>query len=88
MTGSFKLILLGNPMITIIAAYVPTDMKEELSEQYLLRAIKSEPPRNIIIVLGNFNTSLEDENHKTNPQVINSYRDKTNDNGKRLVSMC
>ena len=36
------------------------------------------------------NTHALDDSHKTNPQIIgrNNYYEKTNDNGKRLVSLC
>ena len=84
----------GNPMVTIIAAYAPTetatvDDKEDFYSD-LLKAIESEPPHNVIIVLGDFNARIGDDSHKINPQIIgrNNYHDKTNDNGKRLVSIC
>ena len=56
----------------------------------LLRAIESEPAHNVIIVLDNFTDRIGDDSHKTNQQVTgkNNYHDKTNDNDKRLVSMC
>ena len=81
-------------MVTIIAAYAPTEVatterKEEFYSD-LLKSIESEPPHNIIIVLGDFNARIGDDSHKTNPQTIgkNNFHDKTNDNGKRLVSLC
>ena len=53
-----------------------------------LKAIESEPPRNILILLGDFSARIGDDSHETNPQTIGrkNYNEKTNDNGKRLVA--
>ena len=70
-------------MVTIIAAYAPTELattesKEEFYSD-LLKSIESEPPHNIIIVLGDFNARIGDDSHKTNQQIIgkNNFHDKT-----------
>ena len=41
-------------------------------------------------MLGDLNARIGDDSHKTTPQIIgrNNYHEKTNDNGKRLVSLC
>ena len=82
----------GSPLLTIIAPYAPTETappndKEESYNDFL-KAIESEPPRNILILLGNFSAPIGDDSHKTNPQTIGrkNYNEKTNDNGKRLVA--
>ena len=85
----FMVYFADNPLVTITAAYAPTETaapndKEEFYND-LLKAIESEPPHNIMIVLGDFNAPIVDDSHKTNPQIIgrNNYHEKTNDNGKR-----
>ena len=84
----------GNPLVTIIAAYALTETatrndKEEFYND-LLKAIESEPPHNILILLGDFNAWIGEYSHKTNPQIIgrNNYHEKTNDNSKQFVSLC
>ena len=89
-----KVYFAGNPLVTLIAAYAPTETaapnnKEEFYNG-LLKAIEGEPSCNIMIVLGNFNAWIGDDSHKTNLQIIgrNNYHEKKNGNGKRLVSLC
>ena len=72
----------GNPLVTIIAAYALTETaarndKEEFYND-LLKAIESEPPHNILILLGDFNAWIGEYSHKTNPQIIgrNNYHEK------------
>ena len=89
-----KVYFTGNPIVTIIAAWVPTevvtaDSKKEFYN-HLLKIIESEPLNNIITVLDNFNARIGDNSHKSNSQIIGNtnYHYKTNDNGKRLISIC
>ena len=89
-----KVYFAGNPLVTIIATYAPTKTtasndKEEFYND-LLKAIESEPTHSILVVLDNFNARIGDDSHKTNPQIIgrHNYHEKTNDNGKRLASLC
>ena len=84
----------GNPMVTFIAAYAPTENADQASKdkfyQDLSNAISSEPPHNILIVLGDFNARIGPDSHTSNSQCIGNfhYHNATNDNGKRLVELC
>ena len=69
----------GNPLVTIIEAYLPTETaapnnKEEFYNN-LLKAIESALPHNIMIVLSDFNARIGDDSDKTNLQIIgrNNY---------------
>lgn len=81
-------------MVTIIAAWVPGEVVTADSEKefynHLLKIIENEPLNNVITVLDNFNARIGDNSHKSNSQIIGNtnYHYKTNDNGKRLVSIC
>ena len=89
-----KVCLGGNPLVTIIVAYAPSetaalnDKKEIYSN--ILKSIECELPHNIMIMLGNFNGRIGGDSHKTNPQIIgrNNYHEKANGNSKRFVSFC
>ena len=72
----------GNPLVTIIEAYSPTETAapNNKGEFYnnLLKAIESAPPHNIMIVLSNFNARIGDDSHKTNLQITgrNNYKNQ------------
>ena len=81
-------------MVTIICAYAPTEVSDDSDKDTfyteLTNAIESEPPHNIVIVLGDFNARTGADSHRTNPQIIgkNTFHELTNDNGNRLVNLC
>ena len=68
---------------------VTADSEKEFYN-HLLKIIENEPLNNVITVLDNFNARIGDNSHKSNSQIIGNtnYHYKTNDNGKRLVSIC
>ncbi|CAF1120680.1 unnamed protein product [Didymodactylos carnosus] len=81
----------GNPALTILSAYAPTDMAndDEKSEFYdaLSDCIKSIPKHNVKLVLADMNAIVGRE---MSSRTIGSslYHDKTNDNGERLIALC
>ena len=89
-----KVYFQGNPMVTVVVAYGPTEgAKEEDKDQFwddLSKAVSSESPHNITIILGDLNARVGDDSHKQNSQVIGrcNYHSITNDNGKRLLDLC
>ena len=76
----------GNPAMTVIVAYAPTNEKKNLEETTkfyldLRRAIDTTPPHNLMIILGDLNAKLSSRHMK------HSVHARTNDNGALLAEM-
>ena len=84
----------GNPKITIVVAYAPTEMRpadeKDLFYDDIQATINSEPSHSLVAVLGDFNARVGDDSHQQQSQVVGRYlyHQETNDNGKRLVDLC
>ena len=94
----------GNPNLTIIAVYAPTNTTTGLNDDQLAQkiaekdqfdkdlshAIHDVPTHNVLIVLGDFNAQLGQDSHIIYPRIGQRYtfHDVTNDNGQRLVKTC
>ena len=84
----------GNPQMSVIACYAPTnladeDVKESFYQQ-LKKAVSDIPSHNVLITLGDFNARIGRDEHQFNPIVVGQYsfHDQSNENGKRLVELC
>ncbi|XP_019623440.1 PREDICTED: craniofacial development protein 2-like, partial [Branchiostoma belcheri] len=75
----------GNPVTTIIVTYCPTNVADEdiISEHYdsLRRAIQSVPAHNLLMVVGDFNARLGDE------EARYTLHSETNRNGRMLLEL-
>ncbi|CAF4122059.1 unnamed protein product, partial [Rotaria magnacalcarata] len=84
----------GNPAITIIIVYAPTEDKSDIEKDTfyddLEKCTQDIPPHNVLILAGDFNARIGIDSHKTNPRVIgkHTYHHSTDDNGNRLVNYC
>ena len=84
----------GNPRISLIAIYAPTDCADEEEKGKFYTELKSTletiPIHNIAIVLGDFNARIGYDSHITMPNVVgrNTFHQHTNDNGQRLIDTC
>jgi hypothetical protein len=82
----------GNPTITIIVAYAPTEDKSvtEKDTVYddLQRCTHDVPPHNVLILGSDLNARLGSDSHTTNPRAIGkyTYHHSTDDNGNRLLN--
>lgn len=79
---------------TIIATYAPTNISNDNDKQSyyddLQDCIFNIPKYNLLIIAGDFNARIGKDSHLLFPKIIgkHTYHDETNDNGKRLVSLC
>ena len=84
----------GNPQITLIACYAPTNLADELAKENfyieLKKVMANIPPHNVAIVLGDFNARIGKNENQFNPIVIGRYslHEESNENGERLVELC
>ena len=71
----------GNPAVTLIVQYSPTEGSEEAEEHYtkLADAISSIPKHNVLIIVGDFNAHLGSDDARY------TYHTKTNKNGQLLL---
>ena len=84
----------GNPSITIIVAYAPTEDKcESVKKPFyedLKRITDSIPPHNVIILAGDLNARVGADSSITNPRTVGRYpyHEETNGNGEMLINYC
>ena len=75
----------GNPATTVIVTYAPTEAADsEIAEEHyknLLKAIKTVPAHNLLVIIGDFNARISKD------EVLFSYHDITNRNGNLLLDL-
>ena len=73
----------GYPTLTVVVHYSPVEGNEEAEEHYetLLDAIQSIPKHNVLLVLGDFNAHLGED------QARFSYHKNTNSNGELMSDL-
>ncbi|CAF1615910.1 unnamed protein product, partial [Adineta ricciae] len=85
---------MGNPAITIIITYAPTEDKSDVEKDMfyddLQRYTHDVPSHNVLILAGDLNARLGSDSHTTNSRAIGqyTYHHSTDDNGNRLVNYC
>jgi hypothetical protein len=84
----------GNPMLTIIAAYAPTNEAEDSDKtafyETLEEATESTPAHNILVIAADFNARLGQNSHNADMTTIGPhvYHESANVNGELLANFC
>ena len=80
-----KASFLGNPALTVLVAYAPTETAEDVMKisfyRQLRSAVENVPAHNFLAILGDFNARFGPED------VPHTYNSFTNDNGMRLLEV-
>ena len=86
--------IIGNPKISIISAYAPTEIAEDATKDSFYEELKellsSIPSHTVTILAGDFNARLGVDSHSTFNKIIgrSCFHESTNDNGHRLIELC
>lgn len=84
----------GNPMLTVIGAYAPTECDDHQAKEAFYDALEDTtrniPAHNVLIVAADFNARLGQDSHEFNRTTIGPhiYHKKANENGKLLTGYC
>ncbi|CAF4952644.1 unnamed protein product [Rotaria sp. Silwood1] len=83
--------------VTVIAIYAPINPKNQQQASSttdpfyadLQATIKKVPKSDMLLIIGDFNARVGQEQHRTNSNVVGPHAvDTINDNGERLVDFC